>query len=218
MPPHDRDPTPGDETPGEKTSTAGSNRVVVGVTGASGSIYAFRLVHELLERGYEVFLVASSAARQVIRQEIPDRAGDSDRVFTGLPDGRLRVFHEKDFFAPFCSGSFRLRGVVIVPASMGSVGAVASGYVANSIHRAADVALKEGFRLILVPRETPLSTVHLENLLKLSRAGTTVLPPMPAFYNHPRNIDDQTNFLIARILDHLGIDNSLSPRWTEPPP
>lgn len=210
--------SPRDASAGGSGAAPGSDRVVVGVTGASGSIYAFRLVQELLQRDYEVFLVASSAARQVIRQELPELAGDSDRVFSGLPEGRLRVCHEKDFFAPFCSGSFRLRGVVIVPASMGSIGAVASGYVGNSIHRAADVALKEGFRLILVPRETPLSTIHLENLLRLSRAGATVLPPMPAFYTHPRDIDDQTNFLIARILDHLGIDNALADRWKESPP
>ena len=101
---------------------------------------------------------------------------------------------------------------------MGCVGKIANGISGDLIERAADVMLKEHRRLVIVPRETPLSTVHLENLLKLSRAGTTVLPPMPAFYNHPRNIDDQTNFLISRILDHLGIDNSLSPRWTEPPP
>jgi 4-hydroxy-3-polyprenylbenzoate decarboxylase len=193
-----------------------ARRVVVGVTGASGSIYAFRLVSELLARGLEVHLVASSAGRQVIRAELPEHAGSAETIFTGLPAGDLRVHGEKDFFAPYCSGSFRFRAMVVVPASMGSVAAIAGGYVANGIHRAADVALKERIPLIVVPRETPLSTVHLRNLLALSEAGAVILPPVPAFYTRPRTIEDQINFVIARVLDRLGIENSLSPRWREP--
>jgi 4-hydroxy-3-polyprenylbenzoate decarboxylase len=195
----------------------GADRIVVGVTGASGSIYAHRLIAQLLEREFEVFLVASTAARQVIQQEIPEHAGASENIFRNLPPGRLRVFREKDFFAPFCSGSFPVRAVVIVPASMGTIGAIASGYAANSIHRAADVALKEKFPLLLVPRETPLSSIHLENLLRLSRAGAIILPPMPAFYQHPKTIDDQINFVVSRILDQLGIPNRLYSRWQENP-
>ena len=197
-------------------SLPGSDRVVVGITGASGSIYAYRLLEELLSRDLEVFLIASNAGRQVVQHELPERAASSERVFSGLPDGRLRVYNEKDFFAPFCSDSFRPRATVIVPASMGTVGAIASGAAANSLHRAADVALKESRRLILVPRETPLSSIHLENLLRLSRAGAIILPPMPAFYNQPQDIDDQVDFIVSRMLDLMDIDNDLSTRWKEP--
>jgi 4-hydroxy-3-polyprenylbenzoate decarboxylase len=203
------------ETPPAGAPPAGAPRVVVGVTGASGALYAHRLVSELLTRDVEVHLVASSAARQVIREEIPELAAPASEIFAGLPPGRLRVFNEKDFFAPFCSGTFAVRAVVIVPATMGTIGAIAAGYVANSIHRAADVALKEGTRLVLVPRETPFSTIHLENLLRLSRAGATVVPANPAFYQKPQSIDDIIDFVVSRVLDQIGIANNLFPRWQE---
>jgi len=190
-------------------------RIVVGVTGASGAIYAYRLVAELLTRGVEVHLVASNAGRQVIRQELPERAGSSETIFSGLPAGTLRVFNDKDFFAPYCSGSAPYRAVVVVPASMGTVGAIASGAGTNGIHRAADVALKEGTPLIVVPRETPLSVIHLRALLALAETGAVILPPMPAFYTQPRTIDDQVDFILCRILDRLGIDNDMAPRWAE---
>lgn len=191
--------------------------MVVGVTGASGAIYAHRLTAELLRRGAEVFLAASSAGRQVIQEEIPELAGPADRIFARLPPGELRIFHEKDLFAPFCSGSFAFHGMAVVPASMGTIGALASGCVSNCIHRGAEVALKEKRPLVLVPRETPLSAIHLENLLRLARAGAVILPPMPAFYQHPRTIGDQVDFVVSRVLDHLGFDNDLFPRWTERP-
>jgi 4-hydroxy-3-polyprenylbenzoate decarboxylase len=190
-------------------------RVVVGITGASGAVYALRLVEVLLARGLEVHLVASAAGRQVIQAELPERAGSAEQIFTDLPRQRLRTYHEKDFFAPFCSGSFRFDAMVVIPASMGTVGAIASGYVANALHRGADVALKERRRLIVVPRETPLSPIHLRNLLALAEAGALILPPMPAFYNHPRGLADHVDFVVCRILDHLDIDNELSPRWGE---
>jgi 4-hydroxy-3-polyprenylbenzoate decarboxylase len=201
----------------ESSNSPGSSRVVVGITGASGAIYASRLVEELLQRDLDVFLVASSAGRQVIQHELPEHAGSAERIFADLPEGRLHVFHEKDFFAPFCSGSFRTRATVIVPASMGTIGAIASGTMTNALQRAADVALKEQRRLILVPRETPLSSIHLENLLKLSRMGATILPPMPAFYNAPRTIADQVDFVVSRVLDHMDLDNDLTTRWKDPP-
>lgn len=187
--------------------------VVVGVTGASGSIYALRLIEELAARRIPVELVASSAGRQVIAHEIPDRASSSEEIFSDLPRDLVRTHHERDFFAPFCSGSFATRAVIIVPCSLGTVGALASGVSANSIHRAGDVALKERTPLILVPRETPLSTIHLENLLTLSRSGAVILPPVTAFYQHPRTQDDQVNFIVSRILDQLRLDNDLFPRW-----
>lgn len=195
--------------------TPPQNRVVIGVTGASGVIYAFRLVEALLIRDFEVHLVSSSAGRQVIRQELDEHAGSSETIFAGLPDGSLHVYHEKDFFAPYCSGSFRFRAMVVVPATMGTVGAIASGVVTNGLHRAADVTLKEKIPLVIVPRETPLSSVHLRNLLTLSEAGAVILPPMPAFYNAPKSLDEHVDFIVSRILDQLGIENDMTRRWGE---
>jgi 4-hydroxy-3-polyprenylbenzoate decarboxylase len=188
--------------------------VVVGITGASGVVYARRLVEVLLDGGLEVLLVASASGQRLIREELPG-AADPDTIFRF--SGRApRVYSEKDFGAPFCSGSFRFRGMAVVPASMGSIGAIASGVSMHSIHRGADVALKERRPLVVVPRETPLSTIHLENLLTLARAGAVVLPPSPAFYQGPATIEDQVDFVVSRILDHLGIPNRLYPRWREP--
>jgi 4-hydroxy-3-polyprenylbenzoate decarboxylase len=185
--------------------------VVVGVTGASGAVYAQRFVRFLLASGFEVLLSVSAAGRLVIKEEIGADGGEDPWGDVGRE--RLRVFHEKDYYAPFCSGSFRFRAMVVIPASMGTVGAIASGAGTNNIHRGADVALKERLPLVLVPRETPFSTIHLENLLTLSRAGAVILPPSPAFYQHPRTIDDQVDFVVSRVLDALAIDNELFKRW-----
>ena len=188
--------------------------IVVAVTGASGAIYAYRLVQWLLDAGEQVFLVSSATGRRIIREEMPDRA-DAETLFRFGGSRKPLVFSEKDFGAPFASGSFPFRGMVIVPASMGSVGAIASGVAMNVIHRGADVALKERRPLVIVPRETPLSSIHLENLLKLARAGAVVLPPSPGFYHRPTTIDEQVDFIVARILDQLRIPNSVAPRWKE---
>ena len=169
----------------------------------------------LLEANFEVLLSVSSAGRLVIKQEL--ETTDSDPWGTKNRD-RLQIFRERDFYAPFCSGSFRFSGMVIVPASMSTVGAIASGVGLNVIHRGADVALKEKRRLVVVPRETPLSTIHLENLLGLARAGAVVLPPVPAFYQHPQTLSDLVDFTVSRILDALEIDNNLFPRWREEMP
>jgi flavin prenyltransferase len=149
----------------------------------------------------------------VIAQELPDRA-DPRTVFRFEGPARPRVFPEDAIDAPFSSGSFRTGGVAIVPASMGTVGAIAAGAGANAIHRAADVALKERRTLVLVPRETPLSAIHLENLLRLARAGAIILPASPGFYHAPASVSDQVDFIVSRILDHLGIENDLVRRWT----
>ncbi len=187
--------------------------IVVGVTGASGVIYAQRLVRFLLDTGHRVHLSVSAAGRMVIKEELRLAAGE-DPWGTTHRD-RLQIFPEKDFSAPFCSGSFRFRAMALVPASMGSVGAIANGVCINAIHRAADVTLKEKRRLVIVPRETPLTTIHLENLLRLARAGAVILPPSPAFYPSPATLDDSIDFVVSRILDALDIDNSLFPRWRE---
>lgn len=185
--------------------------ILIGVTGASGVVYAQRLVEVLLAKEYEVFLVVSSAARRVIKEELPAPPGQDPWGNVGRQ--LLRIYPEKDFGAPYCSGTFFLQGMAIVPATMGTIGAVANGFSQNGIHRAADVTLKEGRRLVLVPRETPLSVVHLENLLRLARAGAVVLPPAPAFYQKPKTVDDLVDFVVSRVLDALGVDNELFPRW-----
>ena len=199
----------------EKPASTGRNKlpVIVGVTGASGIIYAQKLVQHLLASKREVLLAMSSAARLVIKEELPaqkegDPWGDVNRHL-------LEIIPEKDFTAPFCSGTFRFQGMVVVPASMGTVGSIAAGVSINVIHRGADVCLKERRRLVVVPRETPLSSIHLENLLKLSRAGAIILPPSPAFYQHPESLEDSVDFIVSRILDALDLDNQLIDRWGE---
>lgn len=194
-------------------SVSWEKRVVVGVTGASGAVYAQRLIQFLLASGYEAHVVVSKAGRLVLAEELPT-AEETD-PWGAASRERLLTYPEKDFNAPFCSGTFRLRGMVVVPASMGTVGAIANGVTINNIHRGADVALKEGRKLVVVPRETPLSVIHLENLLKLARAGAVVLPPAPAFYQKPRTIEDQVDFVVSRILDALGVENELFRRWGE---
>ena len=187
--------------------------VIVGVTGASGIVYAQKLIQHLLESERPVLLALSSAARLVIKTELPtepgaDPWGETNRHL-------LELIPEKDFTAPFCSGTFRFQGMVVVPASMGTVGSIASGVSINVIHRGADVCLKERRRLVIVPRETPLSTLHLENLLRLSKAGAVILPPSPAFYQKPETLEDSVDFIVSRILDALGLDNQLINRWGE---
>lgn len=200
----------------EKETTAGDRErlpVIVGVTGASGIVYAQRLVQHLLKSERRVLLAMSSAARLVIKQELPVEAGEDP--WGDVNRDLLELVAEKDFNAPFCSGTFRFQGMVVVPASMGTVGAIASGVSINVIHRGADVCLKERRKLVVVPRETPFSTIHLENLLKLSQAGAVILPPSPAFYQHPKTLEDSVDFIVSRILDALELDNQLIDRWGE---
>ena len=197
-----------------KETTAGDRLpVIVGVTGASGIVYAQKLVQHLLKSERRVLLAMSSAARLVIKQELPIEAGEDP--WGDVNRDLLELVAEKDFNAPFCSGTFRFQGMVVVPASMGTVGSIASGVSINVIHRGADVCLKERRKLVVVPRETPFSTIHLENLLKLSQAGAVILPPSPAFYQHPKTLEDSVDFIVSRILDALELDNQLIDRWGE---
>jgi 4-hydroxy-3-polyprenylbenzoate decarboxylase len=199
-----------------QTRFQGDERVVVAVTGASGVAYAQRLVRRLLELGMEVHLIVSAAARVVLREELGANIGRDPWGETHRE--RLILHSERDFAAPYCSGSWRHRGLVICPASLGTVGALASGVSANGIHRAAEVALKERRRLVVVPRETPLSQIQLSNLLELSRAGALILPAAPAFYQKPTSIEDLLDFIVSRILDALEIPNELYERWSGLPP
>ncbi|MDR3352734.1 MAG: UbiX family flavin prenyltransferase [Zoogloeaceae bacterium] len=190
------------------------------LTGASGQIYGFRLLECLLEAGARVQLLYSEAARSVIHSEMgfgfPD-APESVRAellarYPGAGE-RLEVYGRKDWFAPVASGSNAPEAVVVCPCSMGTLAAIAQGRAENLIERAADVALKEGKRLLLVPRETPYSVIHLENMLRLARAGATLLPPCPGFYHRPRTVTELVDFVVARILDQLGIQHTLIRRW-----
>ncbi|MGQ4891248.1 MAG: UbiX family flavin prenyltransferase [Candidatus Njordarchaeia archaeon] len=182
-------------------------RLVVGITGASGIIYAVRFLEYLKEkRNIEVFLIVSKGALKVIEAEV-DYPVD---YILSLAD---KHYMEDDFTAPIASGSFPVNGVVIIPASMKTVSAISVGYADNLIVRAADIALKEGRKLILVPRETPLNPIHLENMLKLAKLGAVILPACPGFYGKPETIDDLINFIVGKVLDALGIPNNLYKRW-----
>ena len=190
--------------------------VFMGITGASGAPYAARLLEALLAADAEVGLCASSAGLEVLATEL---YGDPDldreevlRRFVADSAG-VTVHAPSDWRAPYASGSARVDGYVICPCSMGTAGTIASGTMSNLIHRAASVALKEGRKLVLVPRETPLSDIHLENLLRLRRAGAVVLMAAPGFYNAPQTIDDLIEFVVGRCLDQLGIENKLTKRW-----
>lgn len=200
-----------------------SREIIVVITGASGSIYGMRLVEQLLAAKQKVVLLLSDSGREVLRYETgEDWSGDSSEVtrkirmfFTAGPE--LEHYANDDFFAPVASGSSAPDAIVIVPCSMGTVGRVAAGLSDTLIERVADVALKERRELIVVPRETPFNQIHLENLLRLSRAGAHILPAMPAFYQRPETIDDLVNFVVGKILDSLKIEHHLFQRWGNHP-
>ena len=192
--------------------------VFVGITGASGAPYARRLVQALLAGGHTVGACFSSASVQVSGQELygdlrMDRGEVLDRWLadTGLPAERLWDAH--DFGSPYASGSARWDAAVIIPCSMDTLATIASGAGSNLLHRAASVALKEDRKLVLVPRETPLSTIHLENMLRVRNAGAHLLPAMPAFYQLPETIDDMIDFVVAKVLNLIGADQALLGEW-----
>lgn len=181
-------------------------KVIVGMTGASGAILGIRVLQAMRAAGVRTHLVLSKWAQRTVEHE------------TGLSVKDVRelasvVHGEADMGATISSGSFLTDGMVIVPCSMRTLGAIAQGAGENLVHRAADVVLKERRRLVLVTREMPLSDIHLENMLKLSRAGALIMPPVPAFYNHPQTLDDVIDHIVARILDQFGIDANYSRRW-----
>ena len=188
----------------------------LGITGASGAPYAARLLDALIAADVEVGLCASSAGLEVVATELyrdPDLDRDEVlRRFVGDRAG-VTVHAPNDWRATYASGSAKVDAYVICPCSMGTAGTIASGTMTNLIHRAASVAIKEGRKLVVVPRETPLSDIHLENLLRLRRAGAVVLMAAPGFYNAPETIDDLIEFVVGRCLDQLGIENRLTRRW-----
>lgn len=201
------------------------NRITVALTGASGAPYGLRLVQCLLQQQQQVFLLVSSAARVVLATEqqlqlsaAPDKMREQLAQYfiqagVEFQPEQLQVFGKEDWFSPVASGSAAPKRMVICPCSTSTLSAVACGSSNTLIERAADVVIKERGQLILVPRESPLSTIHLENMLSLSRIGVTMMPAAPGFYHQPESIDDLVNFMVARILDHLGLEQQLLSRW-----
>lgn len=186
--------------------------VVFGITGASGAPYAVRLLRGLNESGTPVQLIISETGLRLLEEEAGIRGLEELRRCTG-DWSEVQVFDENDRGATPASGSAPSRGMVICPCSMGTLGSIAAGTTRNLIERAADVTLKERRRLVLVPRETPYSTIHLDNMLKLAHAGAVILPASPGFYGRPETVDELVEFVVARVLTHLGIEHGLGPRW-----
>lgn len=203
-------------------ATGGSNgrprRWIVGITGASGCIYGIRLIEELLASGVYVHLVVSDAGWRVLKEEADwdtSRRHEAIEAAFGsaAAEGRLTYHPAADIGASIASGSFRTDGMAVVPCSMGTLSAIASGASDNLLTRAADVMLKEGRQLLIVPRETPLHAIHLENMLKLARLGVRIIPAMPAFYYRPASMRDMINFMVGKVLDNMGLDHDLYRRW-----
>jgi 4-hydroxy-3-polyprenylbenzoate decarboxylase len=200
--------------------TATTPTIALAITGASGAQYGLRLLEQLLAADCRVYLMVSKPAQVVFGLEldldIPSRTADMQRWFTeryGAKEGQLSVFSSEQWTAPIASGSNAADAMVVCPCTAATAAAVAQGLSRSLIERAADVMLKERRQLLIVLRETPLSTIHLENLLRLSNAGATIMPATPGFYNKPQSVDELIDFMVARIMDHLGIANRLSPRW-----
>ncbi len=182
-------------------------KIIVAITGATGAIYGVRILQRLREAGAETHLVISRWGARTLLHETPFSREQVEALATSN-------YAPGDMGAAISSGSFRTDGMVIAPCSAKTLAAVAHGFGENLVHRAADVVLKERRKLVLVVREAPLSDIHLENMLKLSRMGSVVLPPMPAFYNHPRTVDDVVEHTVSRVLDQFGLDVSGVERWS----
>jgi 4-hydroxy-3-polyprenylbenzoate decarboxylase len=197
-------------------------RVTLAITGASGVQYAIRLLQCLVAAEVQVFVMISQAAKVVTATEttlqLPGGSTEQERFFTQLLSAKpnqIKVFSREQWMAPVASGSGAPSTMVVCPCSTGSLSAIATGASNNLIERAADVALKERRQLILVPREAPYSEIHLENMLKLTRMGAVILPASPGFYHQPKCIEDLVDFVVARILSQIGIEQTLMPRWGE---
>lgn len=205
-------------------SVSRCNSVALAITGASGAPYGLRLLECLLKEGIEVHLMLSKPGQLVIGMEtdvkLPGRPREMQRFLAeryGAKEGQLHLYDREQWTAPVASGSAVTDAMVICPCTTATLSAVATGASRSLIERAADVVLKERRRLILVVRETPLSEIHLENMLKLARMGAVMMPATPGFYHRPQGIDDLVDFMVARVLDHLGVPHDLMPRWGSEP-
>jgi len=195
-------------------------KIIVGITGASGSIHALRLIQTLLTHDVELHLIISDMGNQVLAHELKVQKDDVPGFFIKLQEsgktrGRMTLHWSHDMFAPVASGSFLADAMVVIPCSMKTLSGIANGYSANLLERAADVMLKERRPLILMTRETPLSGVHLSNMLRAHEAGAVIMPASPGYYHHPETIDDLVGFMVERVLDHLHIDHAEPLRWGE---
>jgi len=195
-------------------------QIIVAMTGASGAAYGLRLIQKLATADVQVHVLLSDAARIVLKQECdvilpesPVEAIETLAKHLECDASVLRCYTLKDWFSPAASGSSGIGQMVIVPCSMGTLAGIANGISDNLIERAADVMIKERKQLILVPRETPLSAIHLEHMLKLSRLGVDIIPAMPGFYHRPKSIDDLIDFMVSRVMDHLNVENLEAKRW-----
>lgn len=196
------------------------NAITLAMTGASGAPYGLRLLEYLLKTGQRVYLMVSAAGQVVLAHEtdlkLPGRPAEMEAFFNahyGVKPGLLTVLSRDEWFSPPASGSGAPARMVVCPCTSGALSAIASGASDNLIERAADVVIKEQGKLILVPREMPLSAIHLENMLKLARLGVVILPANPGFYHRPKGVEDLVDFVVARVLDHLGVEHTLVPPW-----
>ena len=197
-----------------------SRTITLAMTGASGALYGLRLLETLITAGRRVYLLVSQPAQLVLATEtdlkIPSRPSEMQAFFAqryAAVPGQLQVFARDQWTAPVASGSSVADAMVVCPCTTATLAAIACGASKSLIERAADVSLKEQRKLVLVVRETPFSAIHLENMLKLARLGVTILPANPGFYNKPQRVDEVVDFVVARVLDHLGVEHSLVPRW-----
>lgn len=197
-----------------------AGQITIGVTGASGAPYTVKLIESLVKANYQIYLLFSSAARVVFKTEIeldipanPEKASAWCQQHFGAKANQIQVFGKDQWFSPPASGSAAPKQMIVVPCSTGTLSAIANGASDNLLERAADVVIKERGQLILVPRETPFSAIHLDNMSKLANIGVTIMPAAPGFYHQPRSIDDLVEFMVARMLDHLHIEQTLVPRW-----
>ncbi len=197
-----------------------SQQLTLAVTGASGAPYTLELLKQLVKANVQVYLLFSSAAKIVFKTEVeldvpgnPDKASEFFTQYCQARPEQIKVIGNHDWFSPPASGSAAPKQMVVLPCSTGTLSAIAHGTSDNLLERAADVVIKEKGQLILVPRETPFSAIHLDNMSKLAHIGVTIMPAAPGFYHQPKSIDDLVKFMVARILDHLKIEHDIVPRW-----
>jgi 4-hydroxy-3-polyprenylbenzoate decarboxylase len=193
---------------------------IVAISGASGAPYALRLLQVLVRGGHSVYLSISGDGLSILKDEtnLQIKGSETDIQYAlekhlEAKEGQVNYFNEDNMYAPIASGSVKVDAMVVIPCSMKTLAAIAQGYASTLIERAADVTLKERRKLIIVPRETPLSAIHLRNMLTLAEIGCHIIPAMPAFYHHPKQVSDMIDFIVGRVLDSMGIENDLSPRW-----
>lgn len=192
----------------------------IAITGASGAPYALKLLHELVKLGHNIYVSISRDGLSIINDEtgLLLKGSETEIQYAlerqlDAKEGQIQYFDEENMYAAIASGTVPVDAMAVIPCSMKTLAAIANGYASNLIERAADVMLKEKRNLIIVPRETPLSSIHLKNMLTLAEAGCRVIPAMPAFYHNPKRIQDMVDFIVGRVMDAMGIPNDLSPRW-----